>query len=184
MGRAGRTIRNRLAAAPKLYRQFVQKTDWHYAATGVVSSWRHRSGVLAPAPACFSTPMICSSANSFLIALTAFPKGSLWRERPPKGECLSCATVCAGERSPVPHQRQQTGGRSLHFLPSRAARHRAGRGGDTRGRRLASLCRRGCGESMLTLIRHGFPGKDSTTAARARPLREKRCGCQKRAPPR
>ena len=35
------------------------------------------------------------------------------------------------------------------------------------GRRPAPFCRRGRGESMLTRVRRGFPGKDSTTAARA-----------------
>ena len=69
-------------------------------------------------------------------SLSAFPQGSLWRERPPQGECLSCATVCAGERSPVPHQRQKEGGRSLHQHPSRAAR-RARRG--HAGRSLATF---------------------------------------------
>ena len=54
----------------------------------------------------------------------------MWRERPPRGECLPCATVCAGERSPVPQQRPKPGGRSLHhlLLPCGATTRRARRG--------------------------------------------------------
>ena len=48
---------------------------------------------------------------------TAFPQGSLWKERPPRGECLPCATVCAGERSPVPQQRSKRGGAPSAFFP-------------------------------------------------------------------
>ena len=53
--------------------------------------------------------------------------------------------------------------------PSRAARRRAGRGGDRRGRRPTALYRRGLGESVPTRVRCGFPGIASTTAARAAP---------------
>ena len=53
--------------------------------------------------------------------------------------------------------------------PSSAARRRAVRGGDTRGRRPTALYRRGLGQSVPTHVRCGFPGIASTTAARAAP---------------
>ena len=119
----------------------------------------------------------------FLADSTAFPQGSIWRERPPKGECLSCATVCAGERSPVPHQRPKKGGRSLHQhpvscgAPARWARRgRAGCGPP-------GFVAEEAGNPWPTRFRCGFPAKACTTAGGLRPLRVERWGCQKRAPP-
>ncbi len=62
-------------------------------------------------------------------ALEAFPPGITVEGATPAGECSPRATVRAGEHSPVLHQRQKEGGRSLHFPPSCAAPRRAGRGG-------------------------------------------------------
>ena len=60
-------------------------------------------------------------------------QGSLWRERPPPREGKGVVLPVTLYPSPVPHQRSKRGGRSLHQHPSRAARRRAGREGDTRG---------------------------------------------------
>ena len=81
---------------------------------------------------------------------------------------------------PVAHQRQKAWGRSLHFLPLQA-RH-SGRGGNTPGAAPLRL------PQPTRAIRANpcpirLSSKALTTAARRRPLREKRCGGPKRAPP-
>ena len=118
----------------------------------------------------------------FLADSTAFPQGSIWRERPPKGECYR-APLCA----PVNARRCRTSGQKRGSLPPPTPRlvRRAGALGEarTRGVRPARLCRRGGGESVPTRFRCGFPAKACTTAGGLRPLRVERWGCQKRAPP-
>ena len=52
---------------------------------------------------------------------------------------------------------------------SRAARWRAVRSGDNASRRRTALYPRGCRESVPTHVQCGFPGKASTTTARAAP---------------
>ena len=47
----------------------------------------------------------------------------------PCGEVKGCPNPCHPLTSPVPHQRPKKGGRSLHHLPSRAARRWVARGG-------------------------------------------------------
>ena len=56
-------------------------------------------------------------------------QGSLWRERPRKGEGRWWILACTTSPCPVPHQRRKTRGRSHHQHPSRAARRCAKRGG-------------------------------------------------------
>ena len=102
-------------------------------------------------------------------SISAFPQGSLWRERPPEGSVYR-APPCA----PVNARRCRTSGKKRGVAPStitpyRAARRRAWRGRDARGRRPTTLYRRGLGESVPTHVRCGFPGIASTTAARAAP---------------
>ena len=78
----------------------------------------------------------------------------------------------------VPHQRAKKG-RSLHQHPSRAARRRAGRGGDTRGaashRFFAADAENACRSASNAAFRESpEPQRNGL-----RPLREKRCGCRK-----
>jgi len=104
---------------------------------------------------------------------------------PHRFECLPARDHCGGSDPvrggemvnfgvhhlpcPVAHQRQKNRGRSLHFLPSRAAP-------PTRRARPAhadphptALYRRGHGQSVPTRLQCGLPGTALTTTARALP---------------
>ena len=66
----------------------------------------------------------------YLAGSMSFPQGSFGREAtPPKERGKWWTEGWTIYPSPVPHQRSKKGGRSHHFLPSRAARRYAGRGG-------------------------------------------------------
>ena len=77
--------------------------------------------------------------------------------------------ACTTSPSPVPHQRQKTGGRSLHFLPPVWRHDAACEGVDTRCRHRVALYPRGLGESVPTRVQCGFPGTAWTTTARTSP---------------
>ena len=126
---------------------------------------------------------LSSTTRVQVFSISAFPQGSLWRERPPRGECLPCATVCAGKRSPVPHQRSKRGGRSLHHPPlSCGAPTRRARRGCPPPPPHNALPRRTRGiRANPPPVRLSRQGPDHSKEGR--PLREKRCGCQKLAPP-
>ena len=117
--------------------------------------------------------------SCLLIISTAFPQGSLWRERPPRGECLPCATVCAGKRSPVPHQRSKRGGRSLHFLSLSCGAISAGREAAAAGDSPACPCCLGRGKP---LSHAGFQAQPGPQWRGLRPLIVHICNCQNRAP--
>ena len=89
---------------------------------------------------------------------------------PRKGEGRWWILACTTSPCPVPHQRQKTGGRSLHFLPLRCgATTRRARGWDMRCRRRTGLYPIGFGESVPTRVQYGFPDTTWTTTARASP---------------
>ena len=99
------------------------------------------------------------------MGISAFPQGSLERERPPGG-----GGNAAHKRPHIPpppwHTRgPERGGRSLHILPACAALRlqdeRARRGSKRRASREAV--------SPSIQLQRGFPDKDRTTAARAPP---------------
>ena len=81
------------------------------------------------------------------------------------------------------HQHKKRGGRSLHQHPSRAARRRAGRGGDTRGAAPLGFAAEDSGILCQLTSNADFQVKPTPQRGGLRPLREQRCGCQTRAPP-
>ena len=97
-------------------------------------------------------------------------QGPLWRERPRKGEGRWWILACTTSPSPVPHQRQKYGGRSLHFLPlpcgatTRRARGWTRDAGAPRGFTPQDL-----GNPCQPASNAGFPGTAWTTTARASP---------------
>ena len=70
---------------------------------------------------------------------------------------------------PVAHQRQKSGGRSLHFLPSRAAPPTRRARPAHAGPHPTALYHRGHGQSVPTRLQCGLPGTALTTTARALP---------------
>ena len=80
------------------------------------------------------------------------------------------------------HQRSKRGGRSLHHHPSRAARRRAGRGGDTRGAASLRFVAADAENACCSASGAPFRGSTQTQRREFRPLREKRCGCPKSGP--
>ena len=104
------------------------------------------------------------------VFISAFPQGSLWRERPPaRGRQMvsgPLSTFALPRAAPAAKK-----GGSLPPLPPPPVRRRrrAVQGGDARGRRRTALYRRGLGESVPTHVQCGFPGTAWTTTARALP---------------
>ena len=127
---------------------------------------------------------LSSTTRVQVFSISAFPQGSLWRERPPRGECLPCATVCAGKRSPVPHQRSKRGGRSLHFLPlpcgAPTRRARRGHAGAAPYGALPQRTRGIRANSRPNADSRAQPGPQRRGL---RPLIVQICNCQIRAPP-
>ena len=74
------------------------------------------------------------------------------------------------------------GGGSHHQHPSRAARRRAGRGGDTRGGASLRMVATDAGNPCCTASDAAFRVCPGPQRKGLRPLREKRCGCPKSGP--
>ena len=111
---------------------------------------------------------------------SAFPQGSLWRERPPPREGQRVAEGLPPLTSPAPRQRRKRGGRSLHQHPSRAARRCAGREGDTRGTASLRFVARDGGNPCYPASLAEFRESPKPQRRGLRPLRERRCGCRDR----
>ncbi len=119
--------------------------------------------------------VVCCSSSWLPGRLDDLPAGiTVEGAPPPQGECLSCATVCAGEHSPVPHQRPKRGGRSLHHHPSRAAR-RARRG--HAGLSPATFVAEDAGNLFQPASNTAFQVKPPPQRRGLRPLRVERWGC-------
>ena len=106
---------------------------------------------------------------NFLADSTAFPQGSLWRERPPTGRGDGVTIRVHHLPLPGAAPAAKKGG-SLpppSPVPCGAQTRRARRG--HAGRRPATLYRRGLGESVPTHVQCGCPGKAHATAGRAAP---------------
>ena len=96
------------------------------------------------------------------------------RKRGGKG----CPDPCPPLPSPVPHQRPKGAGRSHHQHPSRAARHRTGREGDTRGAASLRLFTADARNPCRPTSDGAFRGSPQPQRRGLRPLRERPCGCQ------
>ena len=104
---------------------------------------------------------------------SAFPQGSLWRERPPpRGGKGGARRVTL-----YPHRCRTSGEKRgvapSTSAPSRTARCHAGRKGKHARHSLASLCRKGRGKSVLSRVPCGVSGKSRATTARGAPSERK-----------
>ena len=100
------------------------------------------------------------------MGISAFPQGSLERERPPGGggECRAQAAAHSPPLRGTPGGPER-GGRSLHILPACAARRLP----DKRALAARRDAHRESAVSLPMQFRRGFPDKDRTTAGRAPP---------------
>ena len=131
-----------------------------------ISGWVHPPAFsFSPLPSLWSAVL----RVGFLADLSAFPQGSMWRERPPTGredgEFWRAPSHLPGG-APAPKNR----GSLPPLPPPPVRRHDAPcEAADTPCRRRTGLYPGGLGQSVSTRVQCGFPGTAWTTTARASP---------------